>query len=140
MLKSYEIGCPSETQLDLHCMPAHVLLEDDYFATVPMIVVQPAMGQKSGIEEELYTSFEEAISERVAAVSRQLSHLSRPAGPILGGGIGKTGVPISFLSASFAHVRRFWRTRRHAFALFCLGLNLLLLGFDCMGVLVMVHS
>jgi hypothetical protein len=135
MVKSYEIECSSETQLDLHCMPAQVLLEDDYFATVPMIVVRPAVVRQSAIEEELHTSFEEAISGRVAAVNRQLSNLSSPelraCLPARADGVGKSKTRIPLLSAILA--------RRQVITLLCLGLNLLLLGFDGMGVLVLVR-
>ncbi|MEO7020048.1 MAG: hypothetical protein ABI234_07865 [Ktedonobacteraceae bacterium] len=143
MIKSCEIEYSAETQLDLYCMPAHTLLEDDYFATVPVIAVRPALVEKRAIEEEMYTSFEEAISGRVATVSRQLSCLSRSETsvclPALGDCAGKTSTRSSFLSTISARVRRFWQAQRCTITLLCLGLNLLLLGFDCMGVLVLAR-
>ena len=43
----------------------------DHFATEPIASVAPlARGQQAAREEELYTSFEEAISARAARVSR----------------------------------------------------------------------
>ncbi|TMC85751.1 MAG: MFS transporter, partial [Chloroflexi bacterium] len=48
---------------------------DYLFVTTPMPAFRPVF-QRSD-EEEVYTSFEEAMSERVLAVNRQLSHLSR---------------------------------------------------------------
>lgn len=149
MLKTCEIESLCETheslfktQWDLRCMPAHVLLEDNYFTTVPTLVVRPMSGQKSAVEEDLYASFEEAISERVAVVSRQLSNLSRAESradlPTLQSGPGQSRTRL-FSSASLARVGHFWQARRRALALLCLGLNLLLLGFDCMGLLVLTR-
>ncbi|MGH2482083.1 MAG: hypothetical protein ACRDHW_20730, partial [Ktedonobacteraceae bacterium] len=77
MIKSCVIERSAETCLDLHCLSAYALLEDNAFATVHIRVVRPEAAQRLAREEVLYSSFEEAISERVAAVSRQLSHLSR---------------------------------------------------------------
>lgn len=142
MLKSCETACQFETQLDLRCLSAQVLPEDDYFATVPMSVVQPASVRESASEEDLYTLFEEAISARVAVVSRQLSHLSPPEGDVctaMQGCCASTARRRTCFSAVVARFRRFWQTRRPALTLLCLGLNLLLLGFDCMGVLVLAR-
>lgn len=145
MRKSCVIESSVETQVDLDCMPAHVLLEDDFFATVPVSVVRPAPGKRHAVEdeEELYTSFEEAISERVAAVSRQLSRL-----PCSTAGARLSSLDVCttrdneydvLWSPIPARVSHFWEARRHALTLLCLGLNLLLLGFDCMGLLVLVR-
>ena len=143
MLKRREIVSLFETQTDLHCTSAQTLLEDDYFATVPMIVVQPISEQESAMEEELYTSFEEAISGRVAALSRQLDHLSRPESrlqaPTCGESTRQAPTFLRGFSAGVARMKVLWRAWRHALALLCLGLNLLLLGFDCMGLLVLTR-
>jgi len=48
---------------------------DSLFVTTPMPAFRPLFQQSD--EEEVYTSFEEAMSEQVLAVNRQLSHLSR---------------------------------------------------------------
>lgn len=145
MMKSCVIESSVETQVDLDCMPAHALLEDDFFATVPVSVVRPASVERHAAEDEeaLYTSFEEAISERVAAVSRQLNRLPRsttgaelPALEVCSARGIECAVPWPFIPARVSH---FWRARRHALTLLCLGLNLLLLGFDCMGLLVLTR-
>lgn len=143
MLKRREIASLFETQMDLHCTSAQTLLEDDYFATVPMIVVQPASERESAMEEELYTSFEEAISGRVAALNRQLGHLSQPESrlqtPACGESAGQTPIFSRRFSVGIARMKGLWRAWRHALTLLCLGLNLLLLGFDCMGLLVLAR-
>jgi hypothetical protein len=53
-------------------------LVQDQFATTPIIAVHPARAYEHADEEELYTSFEQAISDRVLAVSKQLSRISGP--------------------------------------------------------------
>lgn len=145
MMKSCVIESSVETQVDLDCMPAHVLLEDDFFATVPVSVVRSASGKRHAVEdeEELYTSFEKAISERVAAVSRQLSRLPHATTgarlPALGVCPVRSSGCGTLWSMILARVSHFWEARRHALTLLCLSLNLLLLGFDCMGLLVLVR-
>lgn len=126
-MKSCVIERPADTQLDLQCMPAHALLEDDYFATAPMISVRPVPTVSNVLEEELCTSFEEAISERVAVVSRQLGSLSPT-----------TSARVDVLAPVLpARTRRYWQAWRRTLVLTCLALNLLLLGFDFMGLLVL---
>ena len=143
MMKSCVIESSAETQLNLHCMDAYALLEDNFFATVPVSVVRPVSVERRAVEEELHALFEEAISERVAAVSRQLSLLPRSTTDVhllaqddCSGKVGGRFFPCSVV---LARVNRFWRDRRHALTLLCLGLNLLLLGFDCMGLLVLAR-
>src|SRR5437899_140428 len=48
----------------------------DQFATTPIIAVRPAFAYEQPDEEELYTSFEQAISDRVMVVNKQLSRIS----------------------------------------------------------------
>ena len=67
---------PAETGLDILCNVTGTATPEDMYATTPLAVLCPAYGQSD--EEELHTSFEEAISDRVLAVNRQLRHLSVP--------------------------------------------------------------
>lgn len=50
--------------------------ETDAYATTPMMAVRPSFVRAD--EEELHTSFEAAISERIEDWSERLSHLSNP--------------------------------------------------------------
>lgn len=50
--------------------------ENDAYATVPMMAIQPSFVRAD--EEELHTSFEAAISDRLEDWSERLSHLSNP--------------------------------------------------------------
>jgi hypothetical protein len=117
----------ANTHLDIRCLPGHSLLEDDYFATVPTIALPPRWTPHDEDEEEVYTSFEEAISERAARISRHLSSQPlvaqrRPVDPAIS----------SPISACLRHCRR-------VFILTCLALSLLLAGFDLMGLLVILR-
>src|SRR5579859_3697944 len=67
---------PAETNLDIFRNTTEAATLEDMYATTPLVVVRPTYAQPN--EEELHTSFEEAISDRVLAVNRQLRHLSIP--------------------------------------------------------------
>lgn len=119
-------------------MPAHALLEDDYFATASMSTVHTVLPVSSALEEELYTSFEEAISGRVAAVSRQLISLPRATVsatlPALKDRFQVIDTPVSTPPVKISRGLATWK---RALVLACLYLSLLLLGFDVMGLLVL---
>lgn len=109
----------------------------DRFATEPIAsVTSLARGQQIAREEELYTSFEEAISARAARVSRQLSHL-----PLVttSRALPSTDALPTSASARRPRLQRFWHQQRRVIVLACLGLGLLLAGFDLMGLLVLVR-
>jgi hypothetical protein len=65
---------PAGIELDSSYATVDTATLEDMYSTTPMVVVQPTYEQLD--EEELHTSFEEAISDRVLAVNRQLSRLS----------------------------------------------------------------
>jgi hypothetical protein len=139
MMKSCTIDNPAETQLDLQCLPIAILQEDNYFATMPVTTVLPGHVESGEDEEELYTSFEEAISERVARVSRQLSQLPLAVAPRALPAINPRARVIESLSGLPRTPQRFWSEGQRAVVLVCLGLSLLLAGFDLMGLLVIVR-
>src|SRR5438132_9883230 len=67
---------PDESVDDTYAVSTDMASSGDaLYATTPMPAFRPVFQQPN--EEELYTSFEEAISDRVLAVNRRLSHLSR---------------------------------------------------------------
>jgi len=109
---------------------------DALYATTPMPAFRPVFQQPD--EEELYTSFEEAISDRVLAVNRQLSRLSgahsrvRPRVSQV-----ESGVSSRESGGALALVGNAWRS---VVLLISVALMLVLLGFDLMGLLVLhVH-
>lgn len=112
---------------------------EDRYATVPVAVIQPDFQRYD--EEELHTSFEQAISDRLMSVNRRFS---RPSGPITENGYGQPhtdelveqdapALAVSFPAdrTSSSHMS----TWRRAVLMVCLCLILFMLGFDLMGVL-----
>jgi hypothetical protein len=130
---------PAEAYQGVQYIAEPMSLLEDQYATTPMAVVQPAF-QFQG-EEELHTSFEQAISDRVMAVNRQLSHLS---GPITDTGyvqphtddlvhpdILTIAIPLPAV-ANPSHHENVWQ---RIVLMVCLCLILVMLGFDLLGVL-----
>ncbi len=108
---------------------------DSLFVTTPMPAFRPVF-QRSD-EEEVYTSFEEAMSERVLAVNRQLSHLSRAQSRVRQSVSQVEGGRSSREGGALARVGNAWQ---RGVLLLSLALMLVLLGFDLMGLLVLhVH-
>src|SRR6266487_6402371 len=66
----------SETEMSVHCITIERTTSEDIYATSPLVAVRPIYRQPN--EEELHSSFEEAISDRVLAVNRQLRRLCVP--------------------------------------------------------------
>jgi hypothetical protein len=130
---------PAEAYQNIQYIAEPISLLEDRYATTPMAVVQPAF-QFQG-EEELHTSFEQAISDRVMAVNRQLSRLS---GPITGvryaqphtDDLVHTDIPTMTVSlpavANPSHHENVWQ---RTVLVICLCLILVMSGFDLMGVL-----
>jgi len=117
----------AQTHLDIRCLSGESLLEDDAFATVPMIALSPRWTPQREDEEEVYTSFEEAISERAARISRHLSSQ-----PLV---TQRRSMELASASPISSRVQRWRRT----LVLTCLALSLLLAGFDLMGLLVLLR-
>src|SRR5260221_14611475 len=61
---------PAGTELDMYCLSADTPVPEDLYATVAIAHARPVYRRSD--EEEMYISFEEAISDRVLAVKRQL--------------------------------------------------------------------
>jgi len=129
------ILCSStDTELDIRRITAAMPAPEDRYATAPMALLQPAYRQCD--EEELHTSFEEAISDRVLAVNRQLQRLSgtlltstRQVQPQTSSWLKKQ--VLALRSSSF---EKAW-PKGILFAAF--ALMLLMVGFDLMGLLVL---
>jgi len=108
---------------------------DYLFVTTPMPAFRPLFQQPD--EEEVYTSFEEAMSERVLAVNRQLSHLSRAHSRVRQSVSHVECGRSSREGGALARVGNAWQ---NGVLLLSLALMLVLLGFDLMGLLVLhVH-
>src|SRR5438105_8916995 len=67
----------TDTELDNYVIQTDNLSAEDSYATTPMVAIRSLYQPPD--EEELYTSFEEAISDRLVAVQQRLSRISDPA-------------------------------------------------------------
>ena len=113
--------------------PDLVSIGDALYATTPMPAFHPVFQQSD--EEELYTSFEEAISDRVLAVKRQLSRLSGAHSRVRQSvSQVECGVSSRESGGALASVGNAWQS---GVLLISVALMLILLGFDLMGLMVL---
>ena len=125
---------PDESIYDTYAVsPEMASSGDSLYMTTPMPAFRPVFQQPD--EEELYTSFEEAISDRVLAVNRQLSHLSRAQRSVRQSvSQVECGRSSRERGGAFAWVGNAWQS---GVRLLSMALMLVLLGFDLMGLLVL---
>src|SRR2546423_6588623 len=125
---------PDESVDDTYAVATDmVFIGDALYATTQMPAFRPVFQQPN--EEELYTSFEEAMSDRVLAVNRRLSHLSR-AHRSVGQSVShvECGRSSRESGGALAWVGNAWQS---GVLLLSMALMLVLLGFDLMGLLVL---
>ncbi len=124
---------PAGIELDSSYTTVDTATLEDMYSTTPMVVVQPTYQQLD--EEELHTSFEEAISDRVLAFNRQLSRLS---GTYTGNLYvrSQTSAPLKRdgLVVRSMLPGRAWQ---RGMLFVALAFMLVLAGFDLMGLLVL---
>ena len=128
---------PDESVDDTYAVSTDMAsIGDALDATTPMPAFRPVFQQPN--EEELYTSFEEAVSDRVLAANRQLSHLSRAHSRVRQSvSHVECGRSSRESGGALARVGNAWQSR---VLLMSIALMLVLLGFDLMGLLVLyVH-
>ena len=102
----------------------------DQFATTPVIAVHPALAYQQPNEEELHTSFEQAISDRVVAINKQLSRIS---GPLINSqAMRSVKRQNNFLNSTFLS-----QAQRQCILYLSLAMMFLLVGFDLMGLLML---
>lgn|SRR6266566_695499 len=124
---------PSETELDIRCITAETATPEDIYATTPLAVVRPPYWQPD--EEELHSSFEEAISDRVLAVNRQLRRLSVPLTDNLS--VQSPTSTVVKRQGLLACLTLLGQVSRQAMLLIAIAFMLVMVGFDLMGLLVL---
>ena len=118
----------------------------DQFATAPMLMAAPAYQPPN--EEELHTSFEQAISERLLVINKQLSlrssslsHMQglEPRGESFGqpGSVSGASPTTEPLQEDSAKLLPGPARRLHGLIFGGLAVMMLLIGFDLMGLLVL---
>ncbi len=147
---------PTDTELNENFVQGTMTVAENAYATVPMVAVKTVYQQPD--EEELHTSFEEAISDRLIALHSRLDRISKPLSntqdlhydtdPVLSASLKNTTATLALghvrathstdqlkPSPTFSHpMVNSWQ-RIMIFA--CLALMFMLLGFDVMGSLVL---
>lgn len=112
------------------CKTTDTPAPQDLFATAPMKVTLRGFDWQR--EEEAYTSFEAAISNRVLALKER--HISTYMGTSASGSITSALHTLSSTASTIWH-KVF--PRRRCLLLASLALMLMLVGFDLMGLLVL---
>jgi hypothetical protein len=121
------------TELDIRGIAIETIMPEDIYMTTPMAVIRPTYLKPN--EEELLSSFEEAISDRVLAVNRQLRRLSVPLTENLSVQFPSSSVvKIQCLSACLASLGQ---ASRLAMLRIAIAFMLVMVGFDLMGLLVL---
>jgi hypothetical protein len=133
-------GSPAAGSEIFMCGNKPLLMKNTY-ATMPMVAVQlqPAhvyhLSDANDInEEELYTSFEQAISDRVTAMNCRLQRITRNTHLALGPSCPS---PVQAQTRVASHPLQFTNRWQRILLLSSLAFMLLLLGFDLMGLLVL---
>lgn len=144
------VGAPASACADVYDLFMRgnsTLLMDNMYATIPMIAIEAQSACSYALfrpvrpdttEEELHTSFEQAISDRVTALNSRLQRITRSTGP------APALAPFSSCSLraqghtkTASHPRSRLLDWQRPLLLGSLALMFLLLGFDLMGLLVL---
>lgn len=119
----------------------NISVEDSY-ATAPIVAIQPFYQRLD--EEELYTSFEEAISDRLVALRGRLDRISTQqlqynADPVVSFPIAcklREGI-MSLPALPHSAVRPSFNEWQRVIIFVSLALMCMMIGFDLMGLLVL---
>ena len=127
---------PAETEPDIRCMTTETAALDDKYSTTPLIMMRSIYRQSN--EDELHSSFEEAISDRVFALNKQIRHLSIPLiANVSAQSSMHTEVKRQNIPTCFTLLRP---GSRQVMLLIAIAFMLIMVGFDLMGLLVLLKS
>lgn len=110
-------------------------VQDESYVTAPMLAFTPIFSNAR--EEELHTSFENAISDRLSVVQQRLHRLSYPelqVAPHTRNPVTDS-LPATQKIQWYGQITGLWR---RTLVSICLGLILLLSGFNLMGLLILL--
>jgi hypothetical protein len=127
---------PAETELDIRCITTETAAPEDLYSTTPLIIIHSIYRQPN--EDELHSSFEEAISDRVLALNKQLRRLSVPLNDDV-----PAQSPINVVVKQHSSMKRFqaWLLgSRQAIRDIAIVFMLVMIGFDIMGLLVLLRA
>jgi hypothetical protein len=135
----------TDVELDNYVIQTDTMPVEDTYTTIPIVAIQPLYQEPD--EEELHTSFEEAISERLVTLRKRLSQTSnallstqqlrRDIHPVsLTTGKYAT-TPLSVVPSSVTRPSLLGNESQRVVIFACLALMCMLIGFDLMGLLVL---
>lgn len=125
---------PAETEPDILCMTTEPTTSEDMYSTTPLIAMRSMYRQSN--EDELHSSFEEAISDRVLALNKQLKRLCVPR--IDSVPVRSSIYPHVELPAKPRHFPLLRPVSRQVMLLITLAFMLIMVGFDLMGLLILL--
>lgn len=125
---------PAETEPDLCCMTTETTALEDIYSTTPLKAIRSLYRQSN--EDELHSSFEEAISDRVYALNKQLRHLSVPL--IDNVPVQSSIYPHVELQAKPPHFTLLRPGSQQLILLISIAFMLIMVGFDVMGLLILL--
>jgi hypothetical protein len=124
---------PAATEPDNHCMTAERMALEDLYSTTPLMIMRSIYQQPD--EEELHSSFEAAISDRVLALNNQHRYTSVPIIDSVSSLASKQAEVT--LQSKPTHYTLQRLGTREIIILIAIALMLVLIGFDLMGLLVL---
>jgi hypothetical protein len=125
---------PAETEPDILCMSTETVAFEDVYSTTPLIMMRSIYRQPN--EEELHSSFEEAISDRVFALNKQLRHLSVP---LIENLPAQSPMPaVVELPSDHTRFTLLGSRSQQVMLLIAIVFMLIMVGFDSMGLLVLL--
>ena len=125
---------PAETEPDIRCMTTETDASEDIYSTTPLIVMRSMYRQSN--EDELHSSFEQAISDRVYALNKQLKRLSVP---LIENVPSQTAMQLQVEPpAKPTHVPLLRPCTRQVMLLLTIAFMLIMVGFDLMGLLILL--
>ena len=125
---------PAETEPDIRCMTTETTASEDMYSTTPLVAIRSIYRQSN--EDELHSSFEEAISGRVLALNRQFRHLSVPLADEASMQSSKRA--LVNLQSEPTHITLLSPGFRQAMLLITIAFMLIMVGFDLMGLLILL--
>jgi hypothetical protein len=124
---------PAETELDIRCITTDTGATEDIYSTTPLTITRSLYRQSN--EEELHSSFEEAISDRVLVINRQLRRLSIPLTDNLS--VQSPMSSVVKMPSLTARLTSLGQASRQAMLRIAIAFMLVMVGFDLMGLLVL---
>ena len=125
---------PAETEPDIRCMTTETAASEDMYSTTPLIVMRSMYRRPN--EDELHSSFEEAISDRVFALNKQLRHLSVPL--IENVSLQSSMRPQVKIQSKPIHFTLLGPDSRQVMLLLIIAFMLIMVGFDLMGLIILL--